>query len=186
MWNERLGEIRIMVLPRERFSEPLPLPAGFSFVDEIPRAAERELLEAEFEQWRIPYERRFPGARDDSLVAIARGSQIVSVSYVADVNEIGLAGYGEGHYPVVRPELRGLGLFRPRFARICQLAASWGLSGIVVAPSREGLPELYERLGAIPVGTLRPARRARRLLHPIVNPHRSLARRAEGLLREIR
>ena len=153
-------------------------------MDDVPRSAEKELLQSEFEHWRIPYERAFPGARADSLFGISNGDRIVAITYLGAENEIGLSGYGEGHYPVIARDFRRKGLNRPRFAKLLERASAWGLPGVVLAPSREGLPELYERSGALPVGRLKPIRGTRRMLRRFVNPHRPLAHRATEILRE--
>ena len=89
-----------------------------------------------------------------------------------------------GHYPVIARDFRRKGLNRPRFAKLLERASAWGLPGVVLAPSREGLPELYERSGALPVGRLKPIRGTRRMLRRFVNPHRPLAHRATEILRE--
>ena len=185
MWNEPLGEYQVLVLPRDRYPEPRPLPEGFSFINEVPRSVERELLGPEFTHWQIPYERRFPGAREDSLLAVAKGELIVGISYLGADNRIGLSNYGEAHYMVTRPEFRGLGLTFPRFTRRLERATSWGLAGLVMVSNREGIPELYERWGALRVGTLKPVSRASRIiLGRFVSPDRRMARRAAAVLRE--
>ena len=199
MWNEPSDEYHLHVHPRDRYPQPSPLPEGFSFVDEVPRSVERELLSSGFPNWRRPYERRFKGARKDSLVAVAEGELVVGVSYIAADNEIdwmlrnwGLAdlelpNYGELHYVVVRPEFRGRGLLGAMDTRRLERATSWGLAGVVLVTNREGLPEMYDRLGALRVGTgkrMGDRTGARRVLGRFVNPHRRAARRAEAVLRE--
>ena len=184
MWGDPVDEVHILVLPRERYPVAGPLPAGFSFVDDIPRSVERELLRSEFEHWRIPYERAFPGVRADSLLGIATGGQIVAIGYLGAENELGLPNYGQAHYPVIRNEFRRKGLTGPRFAKLLDQASTWGLAGVVLALTREGLPELYERWGALPVGRLEPPRGASRILNRFVDPHCVLARRATEILRE--
>jgi GNAT superfamily N-acetyltransferase len=177
------------VLPRERFRElPPSLPDGFSFVDDVPRTVERELLRSEFERWRIPFLREFRGAREGSLVALASGDLIVGLAYnVAADNEIGLPEYGQLHYPVLKPEFRGRGLYRALFAARLRRSESWGLPGLVVVTNREGLPELFERWGALWVGTWEPARGLtsrlrRRIRGQVAGPQRSLARQARDTL----
>jgi GNAT superfamily N-acetyltransferase len=189
MRNDRLAAYHVSVLPRERFPELPPwLPDGFSFVDSVPRTVERELLRSEFERWRIPFLREFRGAREGSLVALASGDLIVGLAYVAADNEIGLPEYGQLHYPVLKPEFRGRGLYRALFAARLQRSANWGLPGVVVTTNREGLPELFERWGALRVGTWKPARGLtsrlrRRIQGQVADPQRSLARQARDALR---
>ncbi len=199
MWNEPLDEYHLLILPRDRYPEPSPLPEGFSFVDEVPRSVERELLSSEYPDWQRPYERRFQGGRKDSLVAVAKGDLVVGLSYVAAATDIGwmlrnwgladldLPNYGELHFVVIRPEFRGRGLLGAMDSRRLERATSWGLAGVVVVTNREGLPEVYDRWGALRVGTYKPMgdrTRARRILGRFVNPHRRVARRAEAVLRE--
>ena len=197
MWNEPLNEYHLHVLPRDRYPEPRPLPEGFSFVDEVPRSVEQELLSSEFPNWRIPYERQFKGAREDSLVAVAKGDRVVGVSYLVADNEIAwmlrnwgleyldLPNYGQLHYPVLRPEFRGRGLMGPMNTRRLERATSWGLAGVVLMTDRDGIPEVHDRLGALRVGKrMGDHTRARRILGRFVNPHRRVARRAEAVLRE--
>jgi hypothetical protein len=129
---------------------------------------ERELLRSEFEHWEIPFRRRFPGARADSLIAIASDAEVVGITYLGDRNELGLDGFGQAHYSVLRPDFRGRGISGPRYGRLLQRASSWGLDGIVIAVERAGLPALYERWGALVVGAVPrdggrlPGRRLRR------------------------
>ncbi len=200
MWNEPLNECHLSVLPRDRYPEPSPLPEGFSFIDEVPRSVERELLSSEFPNWRTPYERRFPGAREDSLVAVAKGDLVVGLIYLVADNEIDwmlrnwggadldLPNYGQIHYAVIRPEFRGRGLLGVMVTRLFERATSWGLAGVVLMTNREGLPEVHIRVGALEVGTSKrmgDRTRARRILGRFVNPHRRVARRAEAVLREV-
>ncbi len=186
MWNEPLNKYHILVHPRDRYPEPRPLPEGFSFVDEVPRSVERELLSSAFDHWQIPYERRFPGARKDSLLAVTKGDLLVGLAYLGADNQIGLPNYGEGHYAVTRPEFRGRGLYGPWFTRRLERATSWGLAGLVLVTNREGMPELFERWGALRVGTLEPVSGTRRRLGRFVNQNRRVARRAAALLGEHR
>ena len=179
-----LGKVHILVLPRGRFPPQRQLPNGFWFVDQVPRSVELELLQSAFEHWELPYFRRFPGAREDSLIGVAEGESIVGLTYVGADNEIGLPGYGQLQYSVIRPEYRGRGLFGPMVTQRIQRAITWGVDGVVAAPRREGLPEFYERWGALPVGILEPARGFRRVLNRVIDPRRNLARRARAVLRD--
>ncbi len=182
MWADPLSAFQVLVLPQQRYPEPRPLPDGFVFADQVPRSVERELLSLGHEHWRIPYERRFPGAREDSLIAIMKGDLIVSVSFVGADNQIRLPGYGEAQYMVIRPEFRGLGLASSRFTKVLERATEWGLAGVVLVTNRQGIPETFERWGSLRVGTIEPMGRRRSFMARWVNPHRWLARRAAAVL----
>lgn len=182
MWNDQLTEFIVMVLRPERFRRSRGLPGDFSFIEEPPRTAEVELLRSEFDYWRTPYLRQFAGARQGSLIAMGTEGLTVGLVYLGFENQIRLKGCGQVHYPVIREDFRGRGLYAPMLAELLRRAADARLAGVIVVTNREGHPELYERWGALRIGTLEPVRGSRRVLRRFVNPHRSLAHRAAVLL----
>ena len=182
MWNESLLNYDVLILPRSRYREPPPLPDGFSFDSAPPRSVERDLLAAEFDHWKIPSKRRFPGGRSDSAMAIRHDDQVVAVVYLGAENELGLSGYGQVHYAVIAPGFRGRRLYGPLFHRLLVLANDWDLGGVVLISDREGLVELYESWGALPVGVLRRSGRFRRLIRRADDSRQRLRVEAERKL----
>ncbi len=57
--------------------------------------------------------------------------------------------WGQVHYAFLRHDHRGRGLYSALFRRAVELAASWGLEGLVINSDREILPEVYLRWGAV-------------------------------------
>jgi GNAT superfamily N-acetyltransferase len=147
-WNEVIDEVTILTLAKEDFP-PVPEEAqNFSFGTEIERDLEREMLQSAFSAWERPYERRMPGCRDDSLLAMFDGDRVVCFAYMCVENEFDVPELGQGHYVVVHPDYRGKGLYNIFYARLMQHAADMGLPGIVITTDRAGLADVYERWGA--------------------------------------
>lgn len=148
MWE--VEETRtVFVLPRERFPPVPDLPEGYAFAEEIGAEAERRLLEPFFENWQAPVERRMPGSRPDSVVAILHDDEPIALGYMCDDNEYGLPALGEGHYVVVHPDHRGQRIYNCLYAKLLEKADGWGLTGIVMVTDRHGLADVYRRWGGI-------------------------------------
>lgn len=148
-WNEVIDTVTVLTLARENFPPAPELPEGFRFTHELDRDVERAMLEPVFAAWHIPFERRMPGSREDSMLAILEGEKPVALGYMCTENEFGIADHGQGHYVVVDPEYRGKRLYQYLYAGLLVKAADFGLPGIVITTDRQGLAEVYERWGGV-------------------------------------
>lgn len=147
-WNEVIDEVTILTLAKEDFPPVPPEVARFTFTTQIDRDLERELLQSAFAAWERPFERRMPGWRDDSLLAMMEDGRLVCFAYMCTENEFGVPELGQGHYVVMHPDYRGKGVYNIFYARLMQHAAEMGMPGIVITTDRAGLADVYERWGA--------------------------------------
>jgi hypothetical protein len=132
----------------ENYPPRRPLPPGYSFAGEISRDAERSLLEPEFQAWSTPFNRKMPGSRSDGVLSLQYGEAPVAIAFLCDQNELGLPDYGQVHYPAIREDQRGKGLYGTLFAELLGIGDRWGLRGVLINGDRIDLPEVYCRWGA--------------------------------------
>jgi GNAT superfamily N-acetyltransferase len=128
------------------------LPEGYAFTTTPDREAERALLETEFPNWQIPWERRFAGAREDSAAGVTHGGELVGIVYLAAENEFGYDDYAQWQYVAIDPAHRGKGLWRAMGTELMRRAEAWGFKGCVLVPDREGHHDMYVRWGGRIVG----------------------------------
>lgn len=173
-YGEIMEHWEIILHNREDFPSDVPLPDGYEYAEGIDPETARRLLEPEFvNSWRIPVERRIPGYRDDGVVAVRHGDEVIGVVYACDTNELGIKGYGEFHYLSVRPDHRRGGVFRGMYTELMRRAERMGLEGAIYLTDRARESEMYRRNGAKVIGVRpKPApdpwwrRAARRLARP--------------------
>jgi hypothetical protein len=147
-FSEPIDSYMLFKIDLKDFRGRAGLPPDYSFTDQIPRDAERALLEAEFPHWQIPYERRMPGSRPDGVVIVAHQGEPVGIVYTCDRNELDWAGYSQGHYLSIRRDHRGRKLFNAMFTEMLRRTETWGLEGMLFIVDREGHRDFYERWGA--------------------------------------
>lgn len=126
------------------------LPPGYSFMREIDRDAERELLQSEFPQWEVPFNRQLPGLRDRGVICVACEGKAVGIAYACEENELGIEGYAQIHYVAVRPEHRGRKLLSAMVTEM--LRRFEHIPGAIFYSDRDGHREMYERWGGHVIG----------------------------------
>jgi hypothetical protein len=152
---DEIGEYVVLTLALDDFEAGgRPRPAGLVLAGGESRAAlraqERALLRRAFRRWLVPYLGLLPGWRRDSPIYAVEASRLVGALYLCDENEFGLPGFGQIHYGVTTPGLRGGGRYRAAFSEAVARARAWGLAGLVLNSDRHLLPEVYVRWGAKP------------------------------------
>jgi GNAT superfamily N-acetyltransferase len=114
------------------------------------RSQEMRLLKQYFQNWEVPYYGRLIGWREDSAVFVLENRQLVGGIYLCDRNIFDNdLKWGQLHYAFMDPEYKGLGIFSVIFRVAVERAQVWGLEGLYLSSDRHGLPELYERWGAV-------------------------------------
>ncbi len=177
MWNEPAAQFEVFLFRRSRFRDSAPLPDGFEFEPAPSREAERRLLETEYPQWQIPYERGFPGGEDAAIVGVRHGDELAGLIYLSPENELDLGGYGQIHYPVVSPGFRGRGIYAPLLTSLLRTAEERGLDGLILVSDREGMADIYERWNGELVGAYPRVGRIRRRLRRFFDPLRKIRAR---------
>jgi hypothetical protein len=140
-----MDRYQLFKLDKEDYTRWQDLPAGYRFVRDIDRDAERELLQSEFPHWEIPFNRSMPGLRERGVICVGHGDQIAALSYVCEENELGLDGYAQIHYAVVAPEHRGHRLLSAMVTEMFRRLPHF--KGGVFYVDREGHQPMYERWG---------------------------------------
>lgn len=133
---------------------PYTLKAGLqiagSEVREMIRKDEKRLLKFCFLHWSTPYHGTLKGWRKNSPIYILNHGHLIGGLYVCDGNEFDDdKRWGQLHYFFVDPQFRGNGYHRILFGEGVHKARSWGLEGVYINTDRYGLPEVYERWGAM-------------------------------------
>lgn len=158
---DQLPHHELLRLDTVDFPPRRELPRGYRYVDEVPREAERHLLEPAFPgSWERPVDGRLEGMRPDGRVAVAWGDEVVGVCYVTERNQLGIRGYGELHYAAVDDGHRGNGLWAAMITELFARAAAWGVEGVIFVTDRVGPIAMYDRMGAQRIG-IRPKPRIR-------------------------
>ncbi|MBN8868934.1 MAG: hypothetical protein J0H66_03530 [Solirubrobacterales bacterium] len=181
MWNEPTSQFEVFLFRRSRFRDSASLPEGFAFEAEPSREAEQRLLKIEYPQWEIPFDRRFPGGSDASVLGVrdlsSPGDDLAGLIYLSFENELDLPGYGQIHYPVVSPEFRRRGIYAPMLTSLLREAESDETAGLILVSDREDMADIYERWGAELVGAYSRPGKIRRRLGRVVDPRRKIRAR---------
>lgn len=115
------------------------------------RKDERRFLRLYFRCWEMPYYGQLPGWRDDSPIYMLWNGKLVGGLYVCDRNEFDTNNdrWGQLHYFFMDPKFKGKGLHSLLFSEGVLRARSWNLEGLYINTDRLGLPEIYNRWGAV-------------------------------------
>jgi len=167
----------VFVFYRERFLTPLPLPAGYRYVDEVDREAAVRLLAADFAYL----------ADDESeldslwtgAVGVAHGPELIGAGFLSPNSGTDFPAFARADYLVVHRGHRTHGIARPLIAEIMRRAAAQGYPGLIAETNRPRVERLYLRIGDEVVGhrhveapsagikaLVRPLLAIKRRLHP--------------------
>jgi len=171
-----MDRYQLIKLAREDYTRWQELPPGYSFMEEVDRDGERELLQSEFPHWEIPFDRRLPGLTERGVLCVQYEGSVVGLAYACTENELGIEHYGQIHYAAVVPEHRGHRLLAAMVTEMFRRFPEH--EGGIFYIDRDGHQPMYERWGGHLKGERpkAPTRRRRGIRGTLGAVRRRLAR----------
>lgn len=126
----------------------------------------KHLLKKYFFEWKDPYFGNLKGYRNDSLIRVMKGKELIAGGILCKGNQYdNNIEQGQLHYVFVIPKYRGRRIYTYLSNVAVKRAKEWGLKGIYFCTDRKGLPDVKRRWGYKEVKTIEKLVQRKSLFH---------------------